>query len=139
MSLEEIKKIYWDTCPVDWGGTIVALANPEAIYHHPATAKNGTRPFSTVKCYAPNQPEWTLWFDASTHLLEQIQYNALEATSLKSKHLFLSDFSSIDGVLLPKKFELRIGGVTLTKLTVSLFEPLEKLDAKMFTEPPSLR
>jgi len=139
MSPADTRVIHHDCAVLAWGGTIAALANPGAMYHHPGTSTLDDRSFRTVRCYVPGQPEWTLWFDEKTGLLDRIFYQGLEGSILKAKSLVLGNYAEEHGVKLPKQISLTIGGTPYFQMKVESLETPEKLEPKTFTEPPMIK
>lgn len=125
-----------DCSALDWGGTVASLSNPKAIYHKPGTVTANGKTFRTVKCWTPGLPEWTLWFDDATKLLEQIHYEGLEESLIKSKSLMLGKHAEHEGVKVPREIGLSIGGSRMFDWSVEKFETPESIDAKTFTDPP---
>lgn len=135
--------LIYKTCAIDcavlnWGGTLTALTAP-AIYHSPATATAAGRSFRTVKRWTEGQPEWTLWFDEKTNLLERIDYHGYESGLVKAKSMQMSKHADHEGVKLPRGFNLLVGGAQFFQVDMTEFQTPDAIDAKTFTDPPAMK
>lgn len=135
---ERVRATDWDMLSLDWYFTPKLLMHPQAIAHHPSRDENGGRPQNLIRFYIPGYPEWTLRFNADTHLLEKVEYLGYE-TGPMPKSISFSDHAEKHGLKVPGRTQIYNSNLRVFDLNTinayEVFDSADKIDPKKFEMP----
>jgi hypothetical protein len=118
-----------------WLATLVPLLKGDFELAAQPDARVDGRETAVVKVSSKGHSDALLYFDKGTGLLARISHQTTEAGVPVKKEYTYSDYKEFDGVKLPLREVLSMGGRTWHDVKLSSYKFLPKADDSAFTKP----
>jgi hypothetical protein len=119
-----------------WLTTLLPLKKDPALQLAPLPeVKVNGEPARGVKVSSKGRPEVKLYFDKKSHLLVRTERQAAEAGETVAREETYSGYKEFDGVKLPTKIALVVGGKKFSDTTEAAYRFPEKLPEGTFAKP----
>jgi hypothetical protein len=126
------RAIYLATAPA----TILPLKGKDFKIESAKEEKVDNKPAVALKIAGPDKKEFTLYFDQASGLPLKLTAKVANFQGDEvTQDTTYSDFKDFDGVKRATKVDTKQDGEKFTEIKITDMKPLDKLDAKTFTEP----
>jgi hypothetical protein len=134
LSPGRLQELRWDSTAQLWLPLLIPLTDPATVLYAAGTEAIDRRTLRTVKASAPGYPVWTLAFDPGSGLLLRVDYEGMEAGQARHKAVAFSEHAEKEGLLVPAKWEVFLGGTVTEVYRLTEFALPDKLDPKEFQD-----
>ena len=119
----------------EWLALLAPLADPGLVVAPAPDATFGGRPAAGVQLSGKSLPRAVAHFDKDTKLLVHFAYEGYEAGATVLKEVRVGGVREVNGVKLPDKLTIKMGGRPAAEWSVTTVEFPVDLPAKLFEEP----